>query len=140
MFRNALLRSARCVAQQTSVRAARPAVRTALRSPFITSRVSAPATSISAIRCYASSAGLGQEEVTGRILDLLKNFDKVSDATKLSANAHFTNDLGLDSLDTVEVVMAIEEEFSIEIPDKEADAIHSVNQAVDYIMKQPDAH
>ncbi|KJX92032.1 acyl carrier protein [Zymoseptoria brevis] len=140
MFRNALLRSARCVVQQTSVRAARPAARTALRSPFITSRLSAPATSISAIRCFASSAGLGQEEVTGRILDLLKNFDKVSDATKLSANAHFTNDLGLDSLDTVEVVMAIEEEFSIEIPDKEADAIHSVNQAVDYIMKQPDAH
>ncbi|KAI7004707.1 hypothetical protein KC366_g18730, partial [Hortaea werneckii] len=58
----------------------------------------------------------------------------------LAPTAHFTNDLGLDSLDTVEVVMAIEEEFSIEIPDKEADAIHSVNQAVDYIMAQPDAH
>jgi len=41
-------------------------------------------------------------------------------------------------LDTVEVVMAIEEEFSIEIPDKEADAIHSVNQAVEYILSQPD--
>lgn len=39
--------------------------------------------------------------------------------------AHFANDLGLDSLDTVEVVMAIEEEFSIEIPDKDADSIHS---------------
>ncbi|KAG9535139.1 hypothetical protein KCU77_g24234, partial [Aureobasidium melanogenum] len=76
----------------------------------------------------------------GRILDLLKNFDKVSDASKLSAQSHFTNDLGLDSLDTVEVVMAIEEEFSIEIPDKEADAIHSVNQAVEYILSQPDAH
>lgn len=70
----------------------------------------------------------------------MKNFDKVSDASKLAATSHFTNDLGLDSLDTVEVVMAIEEEFSIEIPDKEADAIHSVEQAVSYIMKQPDAH
>ncbi|KAF2436044.1 acyl carrier protein-like protein [Tothia fuscella] len=91
-------------------------------------------------RCYSAAAGLSQEEVQGRIMDLLKNFDKVTDATKLSTNSHFSNDLGLDSLDTVEVVMAIEEEFSIEIPDKEADAIHSVNQAVEYILGQPDAH
>lgn len=77
MFRTALLRSAQALAQ-TSTRAAAPAVRTAaIRSPFITSRVSSPATSISAVRCYASGSGLGQEEVTGRILDLLKNFDKV---------------------------------------------------------------
>ncbi|MCJ1378030.1 Acyl carrier protein, mitochondrial [Xylographa soralifera] len=73
-------------------------------------------------------------------MDLLKNFDKVSDASKLSNTSHFSNDLGLDSLDTVEVVMAIEEEFSIEIPDKEADAIHSIDKAVDYILAQPDAH
>ncbi|KAF2213488.1 hypothetical protein CERZMDRAFT_58211 [Cercospora zeae-maydis SCOH1-5] len=138
MFRTVLLRATRAAAQ-SSVRAA-PVVRTAVRSPFVTSRISSPATRIAAIRCYASSSGLGQEEVTGRILDLLKKFDKVQDPSKLSAVSHFTNDLGLDSLDTVEVVMAIEEEFSIEIPDKEADAIHSVSQAVDYIMKQPDAH
>ncbi|KAK4545043.1 hypothetical protein LTR36_003594 [Oleoguttula mirabilis] len=139
MYRTALLRSIKCAAQATS-RVQRPAIQTAFRAPFVQSRISTPATSISAIRCYASSSGLGQEEVTGRIVDLLKNFDKVQDPTKLSPSSHFTNDLGLDSLDTVEVVMAIEEEFSIEIPDKDADAIHSVTQAVDYIMAQPDAH
>lgn len=44
---------------------------------------------------------------------------------QITPTAHFSNDLGLDSLDTVEVVMAVEEEFSIEIPDKDADTIHS---------------
>lgn len=46
-------------------------------------------------------------------------------SAQIKPTAHFVNDLGLDSLDTVEVVMAIEEEFSIEIPDKDADQIHS---------------
>ncbi|KAK4574283.1 mitochondrial acyl carrier protein [Recurvomyces mirabilis] len=139
MFRTGLIRATRAAVQATT-RVQRPAFQRAIQTPFVQSRISTPATSISAIRCYASSSGLGQDEVTGRIMDLLKNFDKVQDPSKLSASSHFTNDLGLDSLDTVEVVMAIEEEFSIEIPDKEADAIHSVNQAVDYIMAQPDAH
>ena len=49
------------------------------------------------------------------------------------------SDLGLDSLDTVEVVMAIEDEFSIEIPDKEADDIRTVSQAIDYISSRSDA-
>lgn len=47
---------------------------------------------------------------------------------QLSASATFTKDLGLDSLDAVEVVMAIEEEFGIEIPDAEADEITTVKQ------------
>ncbi|KAL8900849.1 MAG: hypothetical protein Q9192_000854 [Flavoplaca navasiana] len=68
----------------------------------------------------------------------LSGFDKVTDQAKVSGTSHFSNDLGLDSLDTVEVVMAIEEEFSIEIPDKEADAIHSIDKAVEYILSQPD--
>jgi NADH dehydrogenase (ubiquinone) 1 alpha/beta subcomplex 1, acyl-carrier protein len=45
--------------------------------------------------------------------------------------------LGLDSLDIVEVVMAIEDEFAIEIPDTEADAIVSIGDAVEYITKHP---
>ncbi|KAI5206636.1 acyl carrier protein [Aureobasidium subglaciale] len=132
MFRLAVARSARCLAQ-AAPRVQAPVTRRVAPS-FLPSTTAAPSTFVSAIRCYSAHAGLSKDEVQGRILDLLKNFDK------LSAQSHFTNDLGLDSLDTVEVVMAIEEEFSIEIPDKEADAIHSVNQAVEYILSQPDAH
>jgi acyl carrier protein len=47
--------------------------------------------------------------------------------------ASFIDDLGADSLDTVELVMALEEEFDIEIPDEEAEKIASVQNAVDYI-------
>jgi len=47
--------------------------------------------------------------------------------------ASFVNDLGADSLDTVELVMALEEEFSVEIPDKDAEKIATVQNAIDYI-------
>ncbi len=49
--------------------------------------------------------------------------------------ANFVNDLGADSLDTVEVVMALEEAFTIEIPDEAAEKILIVQQAVDYITQ-----
>ena len=48
-------------------------------------------------------------------------------------------DLGLDSLDTVEVVMAMEEEFCVEIPDSEADKINSVGEAIEYFAAHPHA-
>ena len=47
--------------------------------------------------------------------------------------ASFVNDLGADSLDTVELVMALEEEFETEIPDEEAEKITTVQQAIDYV-------
>ena len=50
--------------------------------------------------------------------------------------ASFTDDLGADSLDTVELVMALEEEFGIEIPDEAAEKIATVQAAIDYIEKQ----
>ncbi|MEQ1527139.1 MAG: acyl carrier protein [Gallionella sp.] len=46
----------------------------------------------------------------------------------------FVNDLGADSLDTVELVMALEEEFECEIPDDDAEKITSVQQAIDYVL------
>ncbi|HUW97486.1 MAG TPA: acyl carrier protein [Acidiferrobacter sp.] len=53
--------------------------------------------------------------------------------TEVSTDASFVDDLGADSLDTVELVMALEEEFDCEISDDEAEKITTVKQAVDYI-------
>lgn len=50
-------------------------------------------------------------------------------------SASFVDDLGADSLDTVELVMALEEEFETEIPDEEAENITTVQQAIDYVLK-----
>ena len=53
--------------------------------------------------------------------------------SKVTPESKFIDDLGADSLDTVELVMAFEEEFEIEIPDEEAENIQTVKNAVDYI-------
>lgn len=52
---------------------------------------------------------------------------------EVTTSASFVDDLGADSLDTVELVMALEEEFDCEIPDEEAEKITTVQQAIDYI-------
>lgn len=72
----------------------------------------------------------------------METFDKVKeiiverlsvDEKDVTENASFIDDLGADSLDTVELVMALEEEFSIEIPDEDAEKIATVGDAVKYI-------
>jgi len=55
------------------------------------------------------------------------------DEGEVTPNASFVDDLGADSLDTVELVMAFEEAFDIEIPDEEAEKIKTVKNAIDYI-------
>ena len=55
---------------------------------------------------------------------------------QVTAEASFVDDLGADSLDTVELVMALEEEFETEIPDEEAEKITTVQQAIDYINQK----
>jgi NADH dehydrogenase (ubiquinone) 1 alpha/beta subcomplex 1 len=116
-------------------------------------------------RYYSAESGLSRQNIESRIIDIVKAFDKVDETkvlnllnsfnqhhsennnklyklfnSKVNSEARFADDLGLDSLDTVEVVMNIEEDFSIEIPDKEADEIRSIKDAVDYIAKREDAH
>ena len=57
------------------------------------------------------------------------------DEAEVTASASFVDDLGADSLDQVELVMAFEEAFDIEIPDEDAEKIRTVQDAVDYISK-----
>ena len=68
------------------------------------------------------------EKITEIIIDKLG-----VDSNKITVNAKFIDDLGADSLDTVELIMQFEEEFEIEIPDEDAEKILSVKQALDYI-------
>jgi len=61
------------------------------------------------------------------------------DEGEVTSNASFVDDLGADSLDTVELVMAFEEAFDIEIPDEDAEKIKTVKDAIDYIEKNAKA-
>lgn len=62
------------------------------------------------------------DQIVDRVVRLVKKFDKI-DASKVTETADFQKDLSLDSLDKVELVMALEQEFSIEIPEEEADKL-----------------
>ena len=72
-------------------------------------------------------------DIAGRVKKIVVEHLGVEDA-KVVSEASFIDDLGADSLDTVELVMAFEEEFSIEIPDDAAEKILTVQDAVDYIQ------
>jgi acyl carrier protein len=58
------------------------------------------------------------------------------DDSEVTPEASFTNDLGADSLDTVELIMEFEKEFDISIPDEQAENIQTVGQAVEYLESQ----
>ena len=58
---------------------------------------------------------------------------------KINAEASFTEDLGADSLDQVELILALEDEFGIEIPDEDAEKIHAVGDAVKYIEEKAES-
>lgn len=63
-----------------------------------------------------------------------KNLD-IDDESRITADSHFVDDLGADSLDQVELVMALEEEFRTEIPDDAAEKIQTIKDAVSYIKE-----
>ncbi|KAJ3110591.1 hypothetical protein HK100_002988 [Physocladia obscura] len=81
----------------------------------------------------AGAAALSKEQVQERVLNVLRDFDKV-DASKLTLDSHFITDLGLDSLDQVEITIAVEEEFNIELSDRDADDILTARAAAEKVF------
>jgi acyl carrier protein len=73
--------------------------------------------------------------VKDRVIDIVAEQLGV-DKEKITPETHFINDLGADSLDTVELVMELEEEFDISIPDDAAEKIQTVGQAIEFIEKE----
>ncbi|KAJ8983954.1 hypothetical protein NQ317_008656 [Molorchus minor] len=90
-------------------------------------------------RSYSSKPPLSLKLIADRVLLVLKLYDKVN-PDKLKLESHFINDLGLDSLDHVEVIMAIEDEFGFEIPDGDAEKLLRPCDIVRYIGDKEDIY
>lgn len=73
-------------------------------------------------------------DIEAKVKDIIINELGV-EAEKVTPDASFVEDLGADSLDTVELVMAFEEEFGIEIPDEDAEKLQTVGDAINYIQQ-----
>ena len=71
-------------------------------------------------------------DVGGKVKEIIAE-QLNQDAAGIDSSAHFVNDLGADSLDVVELVMAFEEAFDLEIPDEDAEKIQTVQDAISYI-------
>ena len=78
---------------------------------------------------------MNQKDVESRVVGIITEQLGV-EQEKVVSKASFVDDLGADSLDIVELVMAIEEEFEIEIPDEDAEKITNVQSAIDYVVNK----
>lgn len=97
-------------------------------------RASVATRSWTPVRFYAAPP-ITKEEVSKRAIEALRTVAALQES-KIDASAAFQKDLGLDSLDTVEALVALEEEFDLEIPDKVSDEIKTVGEAIDYIYEE----
>ncbi|XP_066137513.1 acyl carrier protein, mitochondrial isoform X1 [Euwallacea fornicatus] len=90
-------------------------------------------------RSYSAKPPLTLKLIADRVLLVLNLYDKVN-PDKLTLDSHFINDLGLDSLDHVEVIMAIEDEFGFEIPDVDAERLLKPGDIVRYVADKEDIY
>ncbi|XP_042248946.1 NADH:ubiquinone oxidoreductase subunit AB1b [Thunnus albacares] len=90
-------------------------------------------------RQYGDLPPLTLETIKDRVMYVLKLYDKIN-PEKLQTSSHFMKDLGLDSLDQVEIIMAMEDEFGFEIPDAEAEKLMTPEGIVQYIADKKDVY
>lgn len=76
-----------------------------------------------------------KEQIFGKVRDVIVEKLKVK-PEQVTLDAHFIQDLGADSLDTVELIMSLEDHFKMTIPDEEAEKLDTVGKAVDYIYNK----
>ncbi|XP_051877581.1 acyl carrier protein, mitochondrial-like [Pristis pectinata] len=90
-------------------------------------------------RQYGDLPPLTLNSIQDRVLYVLKLYDKIN-PDKLLISSHFMKDLGLDSLDQVEIIMAMEDEFGFEIPDADAEKLMTPEEIVTYIADKKDVY
>lgn len=91
------------------------------------------------VRQYGGKPPVTIQTTHDRVLLVLRLYDKIN-PDKLTLDSHFMNDLGLDSLDHVEIIMAMEDEFMFEIPDGDAEELMTPRQLIQYICDKEDAY
>lgn len=77
---------------------------------------------------------MSQEEVAAKVKEIIVEL-LGADESKVTEDATFTTDLGADSLETVDLIMKLEQEFDIEIPEDQANTIQTVGDAISYVQK-----
>ncbi|XP_043567643.1 acyl carrier protein, mitochondrial-like [Chiloscyllium plagiosum] len=94
---------------------------------------------LQSLRQYGDLPPLTFGSIQERVLYVLKLYDKIN-PDKLLPTSHFMKDLGLDSLDQVEIIMAMEDEFGFEIPDVDAEKLMTPDEIVTYIADKKDVY
>lgn len=91
------------------------------------------------VRYYSAKEPLTLKLIKERVILVLNLYDKI-DPEKLTVESHFLKDLGLDSLDHVEIIMAMEDEFCFEIPDGDSEKLYTPKAIIQYIADKEDIY
>ncbi|XP_027027629.1 NADH:ubiquinone oxidoreductase subunit AB1b isoform X1 [Tachysurus fulvidraco] len=137
MASRALVRSVRLLQHSGIIKSASRRSLTVVQTAKWTQHLRVPTPALQLCRLYCDSQPLTLQSIEERVMNVLQLYDKIKPET-LQTSSHFMKDLGLDSLDQVEIIMAMEDEFGFEIPDTEAEKLMTPAEVVQYIASKKD--